>query len=72
MKFLFIAFVVIPIVEIYLLISVGSAIGAGMTIGLILFTAFLGAILVRAQGFSTFVRVQGMLAKGEMPALEII
>lgn len=72
MKFLFIAFVVIPIVEIYFLISVGSAIGAGWTIGLILFTAFLGAILVRAQGFSTFIKVQEMLAKGEMPAIEIL
>jgi len=72
MKFLFIAFVVIPIVEIYFLISVGSAIGAGWTIALILFTAFLGAILVRAQGFSTFIKVQEMLAKGEMPAIEIL
>ena len=71
MKFLFIAFVAIPIVEIYFLITVGSAIGAPLTIGLIIFTAFLGALLVRAQGFSTFARVQTMLARGEMPAIEI-
>ena len=71
MKFLFLAFLIIPIVEIYFLISIGSVIGAGWTIALILFTAFLGAFLVRAQGFSTFIRVQTQLAKGEVPAVEI-
>ncbi len=71
-KFLFIAFLAIPIIEIYVLITVGSAIGAVTTISLILFTALLGAVLVRAQGFATFARVQGQLAKGEVPAIEII
>ncbi len=71
MKFLFIAFLAIPVIEIYVLITVGSAIGAGTTIALIIFTALLGAVLVRAQGFSTLARVQGQLARGEMPAIEI-
>lgn len=72
MKLLFLVFLIVPIIEIYFLITVGSAIGAALTIALIIFTALLGAVLVRAQGFSTFVRVQNQLAQGEMPALEIL
>jgi UPF0716 protein FxsA len=72
MKFLFLVFLIVPIIEIYFLITVGSAIGAGLTIALIIFTALLGAFLVRAQGFSTFVRVQQQLGKGELPAIEIL
>jgi len=71
MRFLFILFLVVPIVEIYFLITVGSAIGVGMTIALILLTAFIGAFLVRSQGFSTMNNVQMQLAKGAMPAMEM-
>lgn len=72
MRFLFILFLVVPVVEIYFLITVGSAIGAPLTIALILLTAFIGAFLVRAQGFATLARVQMQMAKGEMPAIEIL
>ena len=71
MKFLFIAFIAVPIVELYVLISVGEVIGALTTVGLILLTAFIGAALVRAQGISTFNQVQMQLGRGEMPAMEI-
>lgn len=72
MKLLFLIFLVVPLVEIYLLIRIGSVIGAGMTVFLVVFTAMLGAFLVRAQGFSTFGRVQVQLAQGQVPALEMI
>ena len=72
MKYLFLLFLVVPLVEIYLLIKIGSVVGAGMTIFLVVFTAFLGAVLVRAQGFSTLARVQGQMATGQLPALEIM
>ena len=71
MRFLFILFLVVPVVEIYFLITVGSAIGVGMTIALILLSAFIGAFLVRSQGFSTMNSVQMQLAKGAMPAVEM-
>lgn len=71
MKFLFLAFVVIPIIEIYVLISLGSMIGALTTIALIVLTAVVGAMLVRSQGFSTYHNVQQQLARGEVPAIEI-
>ena len=72
MKFLFLLFLVVPLLEIYLLIEVGSAIGAILTIFLVVFTALLGAVLVRAQGFSTLTRVQSQVNDGQVPALEIM
>lgn len=67
-----ILFVTIPLVELYLLIKVGSVIGALPTIALALFTAALGAILVRAQGLAVLLRVRAMVERGETPAFELI
>ena len=61
-----------PLVELYVLIEVGSEIGALPTILLSIFTAILGAYLVRLQGVSVLVRVQNSLARGEAPALEML
>ena len=72
MKILFLIFLVVPLVEIYLLIQIGSIVGAGTTIFLVVFTAMLGALLVRTQGFSTLARVQSQLADGQVPAVEIV
>jgi len=69
---LFLVFLIIPIIEIYLLIQVGSVIGAGWTIFAIIGTAVLGAYLLRMQGISTFNRVQTTLQRGEIPAIEMI
>ena len=69
--FLFL-FVATPLVELYFLIEVGSQIGAVPTIGLTLFTALLGGILVRFQGFSTALRVRDALDRGELPAIEML
>ena len=69
---LFLLFFLIPLIEIYILIQVGSVIGAGWTIFFVVFTAVLGAFLIRKQGFSTFQRFQGKLQTGEIPAREIV
>ena len=71
MKFLFLLFLLVPLAEIYLLIQVGSVIGAWPTIALVVGTALLGAALVRSQGFSTIARVRAQLDRNELPALEI-
>ncbi|MSP27478.1 MAG: FxsA family protein [Methylococcales bacterium] len=63
---------VIPFAEIYFLLEVGSIIGAFPTILLVVFTAVLGAWLLRQQGFSTFRRFQESLARGEIPAYEMV
>ncbi len=65
-------FVFAPLAELYLLIEVGSRIGALPTIALSVFTALLGGLLVRLQGFTVLFRVQEALARGEMPALELM
>ena len=65
-------FVGIPLVELYLLIEVGSEIGAIPTIALSIFTAILGSLLVRVQGFSVLLRVRELMARGEPPALELL
>jgi UPF0716 protein FxsA len=69
---LFFLFLAIPIVEIYLLIKVGSVIGAPWTIFLVVFTAVLGAWLLRIQGFSTLRRIQQTLNQGGLPAVEML
>jgi UPF0716 protein FxsA len=71
-SFFLLLLIVVPVVEIYFLIQVGSAIGAFPTVLLIVFTAFLGAYLFRLQGLSTVQRVQASLSRGEIPAVELI
>lgn len=65
-------FFIVPLVEIYLLIEVGSIIGAWPTIFACVFTAVLGAWLLRIQGFSTLRRVQQTTAQGGIPAIELL
>ena len=75
MNFFFVAFATfctLPLLEIFLLISIGQNIGALNTIILIILTATLGAILVRSEGLSTFLRIQEIIARGEIPAIELI
>ena len=61
-----------PLIEIYLVIQVGSAIGALPTILLMILTAVLGTWLVRLQGFGVLLRVRGLMDKGEVPAFEMM
>lgn len=68
----FFLFLVFPLIEIYLLILVGSIIGAGLTLFLCISTAVIGGILVRQQGFSTLSSLQAAMARGEVPALEML
>jgi UPF0716 protein FxsA len=70
--FLILLFVGIPLVELYFLIKVGVEIGAFPTIFLTVFTALLGAWMVRRQGFTTLGRVHGLMQRGEVPALEMM
>jgi UPF0716 protein FxsA len=71
-RLLFLIFLIVPIVEIYVLIVVGSHVGALATVALVVFTAVMGAALMRAQGFATIARVQSELGAGEIPALTLV
>jgi UPF0716 protein FxsA len=72
LQILFLAVLIIPFAEIYLLIQVGGIIGAIPTIFLVVFTAALGAWLLKQQGFATLQRFQESLAQGVIPAYEMI
>ncbi len=69
---LFLAFTIIPFIEIYLLIKIGSYLGAFNTVIIVILTAFFGALLARYQGFKTMLRVRESLERGEMPAEELM
>ena len=69
---LFLLFIFVPIIEIYFLIQVGGVIGAIPTIGLVIFTALLGAMLVRFQGMTTLQRTRVSMEQGQVPALEML
>jgi len=65
------AFILVPIIEITVLIKVGSVIGIASTIVVVIFTAILGAYLVRQQGFATLQSVQKEMNEGRVPALQM-
>ena len=71
-KLFLVLFITIPLIEIAILIKIGSIIGAGYTIALVIGTAFLGVSLLRIQGISTLAKVQANIAKGQLPATELI
>ena len=62
----------IPLIEIYLMIKVGSVIGAFNTIFLILFTAVTGVYFARLAGLSAIKSGFNQLIKNEIPIYEII
>lgn len=72
LQILIVLFVLLPILEIYLLIKIGGIIGAGYTTILVVGTGIAGVLLLRAQGFATFSRVRKALARGELPAIELV
>lgn len=61
-------FLLLPVAEIFVLIKVGQWIGALATVFLVVFSAVLGALLIRHQGFMTLNRVRSSLDRGEVPA----
>lgn len=71
-QILLVAFLVIPIVEIYLLFQVGGIIGAGWTILIVIATAIIGVNLLRQQGLSTLTRLNESLAQGQIPPTMLI
>ena len=65
-------FIVMPIVEIYVIIQVGQAIGALWTIALLIADSLIGARLLRWQGRTAWLRFQEAIAAGRMPHNEVI
>jgi len=68
LRILFALFILLPLLELYVLIKVGSGIGGLPTIALCLLTAAVGGLLIRWQGMNTLIDAQKRLAHGEIPA----
>jgi len=66
------AIILIPILEIYLFIKIGSQIGAFNTILLIFLTAIIGVYYAKYEGLNTIRSGFQQLVKNEVPAYEII
>ena len=71
-RILLLVFIILPIVEIWLLIQVGGWIGAPLTILAVLATAVIGVAWLRIQGFTTLNRFNQRLARGELPSGELV
>ncbi len=69
---LFAIFAVVPVIELSVLIYVGSHIGTLNTIAIILLTAVVGAYMVRLEGLSVLYRIQRDLSEGVIPTEELI
>jgi len=64
--------ILIPIIEIYLLIKIGSQIGAVTTIVLIFTTAFMGVYYAKYEGLNTLKSGFSQLSRNETPTYEVI
>ena len=72
MNSVILSIILIPVIEIYLFIKIGSQIGALNTILLIFITAFIGVYYAKYEGLNTIRSGFSQLIKNEMPAYEII
>ena len=65
-------FLLVPLLEIYILIQVGQVIGALWTVFFVVLTAVIGVQLLKSQGLSTLSRAQHKMNEGELPAQELM
>ncbi len=69
---LFLIFAVIPVIELALLIKIGSVIGTLNTIIIVILTAVVGAYMVKLEGIAVMYRIQENMQQGTFPAEELI
>jgi UPF0716 protein FxsA len=72
LPFITLIFLIVPVLEIYLLIQVGQVIGALWTVFFVVLTAVIGIRLLKVQGLSTLSRAQQKMSSGQMPAEEML
>jgi UPF0716 protein FxsA len=72
MRVFLLLFLLFPVIELALLIKVGSAIGVLPTLLLVIGTAILGCVLLRIAGVATAWRAREKLARGELPEQEVL
>jgi UPF0716 protein FxsA len=72
MPLILLAFIVVPIVELYVIIKVGESIGVLWTVALLFADSILGGLLMRSQGRLAWRRFTDAMAAGRMPAKEVL
>lgn len=70
-KLLFL-FIAIPMLELFILVKLGTLIGFWPTVGIVIITGVLGAALARLQGFLIFKQIQSELQSGQIPADKMV
>jgi UPF0716 protein FxsA len=68
---LFLIFAIVPVIEVWLLITVGRVIGPLPTVAILLAISLAGAWLARSQGFRVIVAIRDELAAGRLPAAHL-
>jgi len=69
---LFIGFIIVPIIEVALFVYVGSLIGVWPTVAIVILTAFIGSWLVSRQGRATWLQFRTELEEGGVPTVPIV
>lgn len=72
MAVLALLFLVVPLVELFVIIQVGQAIGALNTVGLLLLMSVLGGWLMKREGLATLRRFQAKMSRGQLPEKELV
>lgn len=72
MFYLILAFIGVPLLELALLIKLGTYIGVAKTLLIVVGTGVAGAALARSQGFAIMSRIQMDLEEGHLPADELV
>ena len=65
-------FILVPLLELYILIKIGGYLGAFPTVALVVFMALLGIVLARFEGLRTLQQIRQSLAQGIVPAEEMV
>jgi UPF0716 protein FxsA len=65
-------FILVPLLELYILIKIGGYLGAFQTVALVVFTALLGIVLARFEGVRTLQQIRQSLSQGIVPAEEMV
>jgi len=69
---LLLLFTIVPLAELFLLVKLGTVVGVGPTVALVIFTGVLGAWLARQQGLGVLRRLSEDMAEGRLPAEALI
>jgi UPF0716 protein FxsA len=68
----FFLFIVVPLLELYILIKIGGYLGAFQTVALVVLTAVFGVILARFEGLRTLQQIRQSVSQGIVPAEEMV